>query len=164
MRTMGSNGGCEGGRMPWVLICLAVLALVACGGSYGTLQRSSAVDRQFEAYEIDPNYNYFYSGSDNKPRAIIGLEKNYTLVSKLWKPVDLTPDRLNNWIEEMTNFKGYALRNLGSNILDGQGQAIGIWYSLEDFTTIRMLGDKQVSIYPPVGRPTFGENVRYQLP
>ena len=40
----------------------------------------------------------------------------------------------------------------------------GIWYSLEDFTTIKMLGDKQVSIYPPVGRPTFGKDVKYQLP
>ena len=114
--------------------------------------------------EISDKYNYYFTGSYYKPKAIIGVDKEYTLITKLWKPVDLTPGRLNGWIEQMTNFKGYALRNLGSNILNAEGQVIGVWYSPEDFTTIRMLGDKQVSIYPPVGRPTFGENVKYKLP
>ena len=154
------------GRRPVTLLAvgLTVLALAACGGSYGSLKRSSEVASQFESLEINPDYNYFYSGSDAKPRAIIGLANDYTLVSKLWKPVMLTPGRLNGWIQQITNFKGYTFRTLGSNILNDQGEVIGIWYSMEDFTTIRMLGDKQVSIYPPVGKPTFGENVKYQLP
>ena len=106
-------------------------------------------NREFESHKILPEYNYYFTGSYYKPKAIIGIHRDYTLVSKLWKPVDLTADRLNGWIEQMTNFKGYAFRNLGSNILNAEGQVIGIWYSPEDFTTIRMLGEKQVSIYPP---------------
>ena len=78
--------------------------------------------------------------------------------------MDLTPGRLSGWMEQINGFKGFTLRDLGSNILNAEGQVIGVWYSLEDFTTIRMLGDKQVSIYPPVGEPTFGRNVRYKLP
>jgi hypothetical protein len=148
----------------WALVGVVILALAACGGSYGSLQRSAAVDDEFQSIQILPEYNYYFTGAYYKPKAIIGIHRDYTLVSKLWKPVDLTADRLNGWIEQMTNFRGYALRNLGSNILNAEGQIIGIWYSPEDFTTIRMLGEKQVSIYPPTGRATFGENVKYVLP
>ena len=155
---------CKPALARWALVGVVILTLAACGGSYGTLQRSTAVDQEFESTQILPEYNYYFTGSYYKPKAIIGIHRDYTLVSKLWKPVDLTVDRLNGWVEQMTNFKGYAFRNLGSNILNAEGQIIGIWYSPEDFTTIRMLGEKQVSIYPPNGRPTFGEFVKYTLP
>jgi len=148
----------------WALVCVGMLALAACGGSYGSLQRSAEVDHAFESLQVLPEYNYYYTGSYYKPKAIIGIHKDYTLVSKLWKPVDLTVDRLKGWIDLMTNLKGFAFRNLGSNILNARGEVIGIWYSTEDFTTIRMLGDKQVSIYPPHGRSTFGENVKFVTP
>jgi hypothetical protein len=145
-------------------MCAAALVLAGCGGSYGTLQRSAEVNRAFESATVLPDYDYFYSGSYHKPSAIIGIHKDYTLVSKLWKPVHLTEDMLQGWIDRITGYKGYALRNLGSEILNAEDQPIGIWYATEDFTTIRMLGDRQVSIYPPMGRATFGENVKYVLP
>jgi len=154
----------RGPSLRWVLACLGILALAACGGTYGTLQRSAEVDHAFESLQVLPDYNYYFTGSFYKPKAIIGIRKDYTLVSKLWKPASPTADQLKGWIDQMTNFKGYAFRNLGSNILNDQGEAIGIWYSTEDFTTIRMLGDKQLSIYPPVGRATFGENVKFVTP
>jgi hypothetical protein len=163
METMRQKAGGAAAPIPVLVICLAAMVLAGCSG-YGTLQKSGEASKQFESLQIDPNYNYFYSGSDVKPRAIIGLRKDYALVSKLWKPVDLTPGRLSGWIDQITGFKGFSLRSLGSDILNSEGEVIGTWYSLEDFTTIRMLGDKQVSIYPPVGKPTFGENVKYQLP
>ena len=68
------------------LILLTVMAIAACGGSYGTLQKSSDAAKQFESLEINSDYNYYYSGSANKPRAIIGLDTSYSLVSKLWSP------------------------------------------------------------------------------
>ncbi len=148
----------------WLLACAGILALAACAGSYGTLQRSAEVDREFQSATVLGDYSYYYTGSYYKPKAIIGIRKDYTLVSKLWNPVELTAERLQGWIDQMTNFKGYALRNLGSKILDDRGEAIGIWYSTEDFTTVRILGEKQVSVYPPVGQATFGENVKYVLP
>jgi hypothetical protein len=150
-------GGRKKALILQTLIGLAVLVLAACGGSYGTLKRSADTNNQFESIQISPKYNYYYTGAYYKPNAIIGLIKEYTLISKLWKPVDLTPERLRGWIEQMTNFRGYALRNFGSNILNAQGEMIGVWYSPEDFTTIRMLDDKQLWIYPPHGRPTFGK-------
>jgi hypothetical protein len=138
------------------VVCLAVLALAACGGRYGSLQRSAETNYKFESLEISDQYNYYYTWAYYKPMAIIGLKKDHTLITKLWKPVDLTPKRLGGWIEQMQDFSGYSRRNFGSNILDDQGRVIGIWYSPEDFTAIRMLEDKQLWIYPPHGRPTFG--------
>ena len=49
MDNKGRNGGRPATLIPGALICLAVLALAACGGSYGTLQRSAATDNEFES-------------------------------------------------------------------------------------------------------------------
>ena len=158
------NGGRKAAFILHVLICLAVLTLAACGGSYGSLQRSSETNRKFESIEISDIYNYYYTGSYYKPMAIIGVIKEYTLISKLWKPVDLTPARLSGWVDQMTDFRGYALSNFGSNILNEHGQVIGIWYSPVDFTTVRMLEDKQFWIYPPRDSPMFGGDEAYYVP
>jgi hypothetical protein len=99
---------------------------------------------------LSSDYNYYYSGALNKPRAILGLEKKYTLETQRWKPVDAAGGQIRTMVDTLTGERGFALANFGSVVLDPQGNRIGVWYSKNSFsTTIKMMGDNVVSIYPP---------------
>jgi len=51
----------------------------------------------WHAYEILPNYHYYYAGPDAQPFYVVGNDDRYKLMAKLWKSVDLTPEMLRNW-------------------------------------------------------------------
>ena len=61
------------------------------------------VMQAFDKFQVNPNYNYFYSGSEVYPNAVIGLDKAYTLESHLWKKVDMTPAKLREIVTFMKN-------------------------------------------------------------
>jgi len=79
-----------------LLVCL--ITLIGCAA---VPERSSGIRSSQEAtdirhsYQILPNYKYYYFGPDSRPSYIIGIDDRYRLTSKLWKPVDLTPEMLN---------------------------------------------------------------------
>jgi hypothetical protein len=86
-------------RITFYLMCiLIVLPSVACTSSlfknYGKITPDRDASKAFESYQINPNYNYYISGSDVYPNAIMGLDKAYKLESDLWKQVDMTPQKL----------------------------------------------------------------------
>jgi hypothetical protein len=87
-------------------ICLAGLyffivlfTLTGCAATAG--KKSAGVVHSREAteiwhsYEVLANYNYYISGAESRPWYIIGIDNKYHLTSKNWKPVDLTPEMLN---------------------------------------------------------------------
>ncbi len=108
---------------------------------------------QFENYEILSDHQYYFSGSESRPRAVIGVQKAYTLQSKLWRPVDLTSERIRSWLN-FSNLKSkYFLRNNGSDILTEDGRKIGIWYAFidwKDWATIKMIDEQVVNISTPI--------------
>jgi len=95
----------------------------------------------WHSYQILPNYNYYYSGPDAQPNYIIGIDDQYHLTSKLWKPVDLTPEMLKNWLNYIRPRVGYSLDLCGADITDQDGKRVGLWYSVKDW---RLLGSASV--------------------
>lgn len=137
-----------------ILITLLLSFLSGCaGGNFGSLRLSSEVDNLFQSHQVLDNHNYYYSGSDAIPNGIIGVHKDYTLQSGLWKPVDLTPDQLKQWVFLMTNHKGTSIRIYGSRIFGPDGTAIGVWYSPYDQTVVKMLENHDVVIHTPNAEP-----------
>ena len=106
----------------------------------------------WHSYQIQPNYKYYYTGSDAQPSYIIGIDDRYHLTSKLWKPVDLTPEMLKNWFNYIQPRVGYDPSLFGADITDANGQRVGLWYSVKDW---RRLGtasvgeNNQVSVTRP---------------
>jgi hypothetical protein len=111
------------------------------------------VTKMFETYQVNPNYNYYISGSDIYPNAILGLDKAYNLEPDIWKRVDMAPQKLRELVTDMQSkvrsvsirlsLKGFAL-------LDDKGKQIGIWYSIITATTsLRMKDDKTAVIITP---------------
>jgi hypothetical protein len=104
---------------------------VSSAGGGRQLAASPEAAAEFEKFLIRQDYNYYYSGSDAHPNAIMGLDKRYVLTNDLWKKVDLTPERLKDWLPDM-HTKALESRQAlhGFVILDGQGNRIGTWYSV----------------------------------
>lgn len=132
-------------------------AMIGCGGSYGNIQRSREAGRIFENIEILPDHNYYYSGPDAIPYALIGIDKKYDLNSRYWKRIELTEEQLRRWM--MFGMQGsLGFPPNGSYIYGPDGEKIGVWYSIFDGTVVKMLSDNQVKVYPPSYYP--GQNAR----
>ena len=123
--------------------------------NYGSIVADGRITDAFDKYQVNPNYDYFYSGSEVYPNAVMGLDKAYALDSDLWKKVDMTPAKLREIVTYMKDKA--ATVNLmtslhGFVILDDKGKQIGVWYSILKATTkssVRLKDDKTVLIDTP---------------
>lgn len=139
-----------------VILLVVLSVILGCGGHYGRLMVNDTVEMQFENYEVLADHHYYYSGSQARPRAVIGIHEAYTLQSKLWVPVDLTPERLKDWVDYFGPTTKYMQGNNGSDILNGNGEKIGVWYAFidwKDWAAVKMIDEKVVSISTPSEPP-----------
>ncbi len=150
------------------LMVLAAVLSFGCASTgprtsgYGTLVESAQVRADFEKYIIRPNYTYYYSGADDYPNAVIGVDNRYALVSELWKKVDLTPAKLKDWVDDLIAVSVIPSAGMlhGYDIVNESGAILGIWYSVIYATpriAVRMKGDNQFDLdTPPVDLYTTG--------
>ena len=108
---------------------------------------------------------YYYAGPDTRPFYIIGVDDRYKLISKLWKPVDLTPEMLKDWFNYFRpRVGGYNPLPYGAFINGPNGERIGLWYSVLDWrlTGSAILGENnEVTIFMPTNE---GHRQRDQIP
>jgi hypothetical protein len=138
-----------------LLLIWMLIIFVGCGEKYGIIHSSLKVSQMFETHEVLDDYKYYFSGSNDKPRGIIGIHKNYTLDSSLWKPVDLTSQQLKSWMDNISNYNRTTFSNYGAFILDPSGKQIGVWYSKlksKDEGTIKMKDDNHIMVTTPDDR------------
>lgn len=141
------------------LVLLAATVLAGCAArlaDYGNIRPSDEVSQLFQRYEVLPGLDYYYSGPDAYPNFIIGIDKAFTLQSDYWKPVDLTPERLNAWINFMGQRALYRTHRYGADIVGPGGEDIGVWYSVRDWQTqgtVQLKPDNIVVISIPQKRP-----------
>ena len=135
------------------IVC-AIMSSAGCTAlfkNYGTIALNDEVKNAFENYRIDPDLNYYFSGSESYPTALIGLNKSYTLDSEFWRKIEVTPAVLRNLVSSMQK-KAESLSRFqyGFAILDDKGRQIGIWYSILDVRTfVKMEDEKTVIINTP---------------
>jgi hypothetical protein len=141
-----------------VLISVIILySIWGCAGlfkGYGSINPDHNVTRSFAAFQTNPNFNYYYSGSDVCPNALIGLDKKFKLEPDLWKEMETTPKDFKNKVYQMqTKALTYFQSQHGFVILDDRGRQIGVWYSMLAATTsVKMKDDQTVLIdTPPLG-------------
>jgi hypothetical protein len=114
---------------------------------YGSLERSREVTKIFETAQILPNHKYYIHGWGEVPYAIIAVQDKFKLRKGLWQEVDVTVPLLRSWISRMDNI--YAYPPYGSQILDHQGNPLGVWYSSKQWTTIVIEEENQIAIFAP---------------
>jgi hypothetical protein len=141
------------------LFCILLLpAIISCTATttaltknWGKIIPSDQAKNSFETYSISPDINYYISGSDVYPFAILGLNKDYTLDSTLWKKVELTQAKLRELVADMrSKALNFGQTPFGFAVLDDRRSQIGIWYSiLSAPTSVQMKEDKKVMIFTP---------------
>jgi hypothetical protein len=149
----------------YIIFILIVLPSVACKSSltknYGKISLDRDASKAFESYQVNPSYNYYISGSDVYPNAIMGLDKAYKLESDLWKQVDVTPQKLRELVIDMQRkVRSIDIRLAlhGFAIFDDQGKQIGAWYSILAATTSLVMKDDYTVV---VITPDISTYLRY---
>ena len=120
------------GIISGVLIALMLTLNGGVAASAGKKSRTGVVTSReatdiWHSYEIRPDYNYYFTGPTSQPDFIIGIDKKYRLTSKLWKPVDLTPEMLKKWFNYIRPRVGYSQDPYGAFIVDSQGNRVGLF-------------------------------------
>jgi hypothetical protein len=118
---------------------------------YGSLQASDSVTRAYEKYDLRPELNYYSSGPDAYPRAVIGIDRSLILDSDLWKQRNFDPETFRETIQNMQGRALSAMQLLhGFEIVDQRGARVGTWFSVLDVrTTVQMLKEHRIRIDPP---------------
>ena len=139
----------------FIVAILLMFSCLGCAGlftgRYGTIAPDTNAAKAFESFQISANINYYISGSDEYPNALMGLNKKYTLDSVLWKKIDPSPQRFKELVLNMQD-KACQIGEFqnGFIILDDKGNQIGIWYSiLRAETPLLIKDDQHVEIYTP---------------
>jgi len=139
-------------RVLIVLTLGAVLILAGCASfkMRGAFLPDRDVAQSFERFEFRNDMNYYSSGSDAYPDALMGLKKEYTLDSGLWKKVE-TAATFKDMVQGMQKKTDELMVILhGFQILDNSGQPIGIWYAiLSAKASLIMKEDKHVLVFTP---------------
>jgi len=142
-----------GGHLTRALAGFTVLILLLSAGcleKYGRVDPSTAVDRLFEQARVLPDYNYFYAGGQNSPRALLGIRRDYTHTNRSWSAMpELTDAILKKRVAAMTNEIGHAPETYGGTIVNPGGEQVGIWYSKTRDVTIRFGDNKEISVSMP---------------
>ena len=139
-------------------LLLSASLLIACAliggcatGTWGRLDMSSEVRRDFMEGKVLPAHRYYTSGPESTPDAIIGIAEEFTLVTERWRERTMTPVLLGNLVFQMATEYGSPEEGLtGSTIVDQNGERIGVWYSPVSTSTVKILGEKEVRVDPPV--------------
>lgn len=132
------------------LVAMALTVWVA-GGRYGELRPSQQTTEAYTAFQVDPEKNYYISGPEFYPNALMGIDKEWSLESDLWKKRELT----NASIKELVlNMQSKAMERMvpphGFDVIDDKGRKIGDWYSIMGLDiSIKVTGEKRVTITTP---------------
>ena len=160
---MNETADCEG-RPPvtdmdiQILIAIVSIALVLItivkwrvSARYGKIRPSGEVTTAYECFSVDLGLNYYISGSDTYPNAIIGIDKTWTLESDLWRKKDLSSKSMKELVQNMQSKA--AEQNImlhGFVIFDNKGRTIGDWFSIMGLImTVEVTGEKSVIVYTP---------------
>ncbi len=129
---------------------LCVLAGCTASGNRRSLQRDRDLDNQFLRYEVVPDHRYYSSGGYDKPNAILGIHKDYELLSNLWRPVPISSAQLEKWIRTIApeDYRGTA-GYFAAYIINPEGKRVGIWYSIQSTTTINFLEGNKIEVETP---------------
>ncbi len=107
---------------------IGLLAVVtACSHNHGGFALNAEVTQDFKTGVVRPDLDYYYSGRDTMPYAIIGIEPGYSVPSRYWTAFDPQSEQLKNM---SGNIYGKLRRDPHGSFISGPGgDVIGIWFS-----------------------------------
>jgi hypothetical protein len=131
-------------------LLLLALAATACMTQQVTFKRDAGVNAAFENAVVLPGYDYYYSGPEAQPLAIIGILRGHRFEQGFWKPVALDEAQLKHWVWMIdTATRSTRINYYGAKILAADGSEIGIWYSFLDWVVAEVTPEGVVILHTP---------------
>ena len=131
-----------------VILALMTFFFAGCGSAtFGRLQNSPEVTEAFRKSQILSNHQYYISGFQRVPYAIIAIDRNYKLRSSRWQPIDLDSSNLNQIVYRMEHV--YSLTPRGAWIVDHEGNRLGVWYSSQYQTKVTRENNNRIVVVSP---------------
>jgi len=141
--------------------------MLSCASNWtknnGSFSQDDDIKTMFETHEYVSEYNYFYTAAiyDNRPRAIVGIKKDYELVKVSgwytitnWQQFESGGEKLKEIVEAMYNPTSY-----GYIIYAPGGDQIGVMYSQKlsgpYIPEIRLKDGNQLEVTPHKYNSTF---------
>jgi hypothetical protein len=133
------------------LVALSVMILGGCTATSknGRLRGNNAVTELFENQQILPDHSYYFNGFQAIPYVIVAIDNQYTLRrSSAWQHIKPDPDYLKQLVTRMQIV--YAGIPQGAWIMGPNAERLGIWYSTERQTAVRLREDNIILLAAPV--------------
>ena len=129
-------------------LLLCALLLAGCSAPIsGRLERSSEATEIFKNNQILANHQYYISGDQRIPFAIIAIDNNYQLKFDRWRAIDMNSTQLSQLTYRMEQV--YSISPRGSWILDHDGTRLGIWYSSQSQTLVKRDRQNRIVVVNP---------------
>jgi flavin-binding protein dodecin len=142
---------------------LLIIVLVLCigfivffisrsGENYGMLKPSDAATENFQSNRAVADLEYWFSGPESYPLAIIGVERRLRFgTAKHWMKVGTGEKSLQRLIEGMLSRASQMNQNLrGFEMVDRKGERVGEWYSAVGVqAVIKRTGIDSIEVWPP---------------
>jgi hypothetical protein len=131
-----------------LILALMTLFFTGCGSAtFGRLQNSPEVTQVFKNSQILSGHQYYVSGFQRVPYAIIAIDSKYQLRSGRWQPIDMDSSTLKQIIYRMEVV--YSLAPRGAWIVDHEGNRLGVWYSSQYQTKVDRDEKNQIVVVSP---------------
>lgn len=117
---------------------------------YSPFVNSLEVEGIFYSRTILPDHDYYFTGSEGGPDAILAVAKDVRFTKGLWSSIDLTKEKLNFW---MTFIDGDT-SNMNCTwysryIVDPDGRRVALYYSKYYYTVVKFPEPGSLVVYPP---------------
>ncbi len=138
-----------------IFLLIAVLLFLFSGctgtGNYGTFQRTLELSQIFLSYKVLPDYNYYTSGGYDRPNAILGVHKDYQLITDQWLSIpNVDSPQVYKWISTIDpEDRGVGNSYFAYYILDPEGKRVGFWYSIQKHTVVKFQEENKIEVYTP---------------
>ncbi len=138
-----------------LLYALLLFTLAGCASTipYGQWKVSRSAVSDFNNGEIAKDHRYYYIGSKVEPDSVIAIHKNFTLRSRIWVPIELTPAQLKSWNFVFSLDHSMGCPYSGGFILAEDGTYVGFWHGKDTLNTVRVPEPGVIEVYQPYSLP-----------
>jgi len=138
-----------GGASVLMAVFIVFFSLTGCVATSGKLQSNRALLDQYKNKALSRGYNYYYCGRSTIPYAVVGIDTAYGFEDRLCFKI-LSKEAVYQKIGNLSDLHMNSGPLSGSDILDGQGKKVGVWFSRYASTPVRVDQEtRMVAVFNP---------------
>jgi hypothetical protein len=137
----------------FLVTVMGVFSNSYAGSKYGRLKFNHSIIHKFgSSAELPKDMDIYFSGSADRPDAVIGIYKDVNFDPNIWRPISIEAENIGKWRYMIEN-NNDLLANpyFGYDILDPNGKVIGKWISYQRNTVVKMEKGNKITVYTPDG-------------